>query len=144
MSSRRGRKIDAPTPRAAILTRSLRSAASALVVLTLAAGAFGAPVAGASPGRAKMPSHLSGCVSAGSHARETNPLAPNLPRAPRVKAAPQRAPIIEQPTHPQGLIDNGEHATAVAPVSAESDSATRASLRYRSKASRTRGSPVRR
>lgn|GEM_PF-3470453 len=144
MSSRRKHK-GSNRSRRAIVTRSLRTAASALVVLALAASVFGASPAraDASARRRAIPSYESGLASAGSHAHRGQPATPPPHRARWFHSPLLRNPFVEQPTHLSAAA--ASHWRLASPVVITPDTSTSpitALLHFSSKASRTRGHPV--
>ena len=144
MSSQRKHKSTARS-RHAIVTRSLRTAASALVILTLSASVFGASPAraGASTQRAMLSSCQGGVVSAASVARRSHPAPPPAHRGRWLHASSLRSPLSEQPTHlSTAAVTDSELAAPAVVTSATSTSASSALLHFSSKASRTRGHPV--
>jgi len=144
MSSQRKHKRSNRS-RHAIVTRSLRTAASALVVLALAASVFGASPAraDASTRRCAIPSYESGLASAGSLAHRGQPATPPAHRARWFRAPLQRNPLAEQPTHQWAAAASQwglASPVVVSPDTSKSPIATL--LHFSSKASRTRGHPV--
>ena len=143
---RRSRRIHAVRGRHAVLKRSLRAAASTLVVVALAAGALGiapAHARSASP-RARLVPHahrLTGAetLARRSMGRPTSPAHGTL----RLRRAAPRNPVAEptRPTHTSTATGLAIAIPAVAPATPIATAA--ALLRFSSRASRTRGHPAR-